>query len=639
LGSLGCLGAKSRDFSAERKYEDLLFRINPAMVELFRQATAAYDQKEYRKAADLFKKVAAAAPGFDPALRRLGVSLVEAGDLKEGFALLEGLVAMNPSSENLSGLAGELVSSQNPLPSAAIQQRALTLAREACSKDPMNEYAWLLMAHLALKLENEEDFRKASRSLVERFPNEMLSHYYSAIRASMEEDWILAENEIKNAGEMGLDPKAVQEFLDSGVHRHAQNWRYAHYALYLVGAWLAGLAIIFMVGKIMSFLTLRTIRTCDPNLLMQGLGETFKITYRILINLAGIYYYISLPILIFLILTLTGSIIYAFLMIGRIPIKLAVILVVVSVATIIQMIRTLFIRFTPSDPGRVLKQEEAPGLWQLMKEEANQMETRPVDEIRITTGTDLAVYERGTYRQRMRDKAHRILILGAGILDGFRRGSFKAVLAHEYGHFSHRDTAGGDAAMRVQRDIALFAVAMVQQGLSVWWNLAYWFLRIYDYLFRRISYGATRFQEVLADIVAVRHYGASAFEEGLQQVIRRDLEFEAVADKIDAGLLPCTLNHVRNLYETYQAEDERKEKELAHLLESRLSEKSSEDSTHPSPSERFDLARRIRSGSMTQDDLMVWDLFADSTGIKTEMAKLIGSRIGLMESAGTTISA
>lgn len=54
-------------------------------------------------------------------------------------------------------------------------------------------------------------------------------------------------------------------------------------------------------------------------------------------------------------------------------------------------------------------------------------------------------------------------------------------------------------------------------------------LRVYHFLFRRISHGATRLQEVLADRVAVRNYGAAAFEEGLGHVVRRQVEFDDIA--------------------------------------------------------------------------------------------------------------
>jgi len=60
-------------------------------------------------------------------------------------------------------------------------------------------------------------------------------------------------------------------------------------------------------------------------------------------------------------------------------------------------------------------------------------------------------------------------------------------------------------------------------------NAAFHFPRVYNFIFRRISHGATRLQEILADRVAAQIYGAPAFEGGLRHVIRRSLEFEAAA--------------------------------------------------------------------------------------------------------------
>ena len=64
------------------------------------------------------------------------------------------------------------------------------------------------------------------------------------------------------------------------------------------------------------------------------------------------------------------------------------------------------------------------------------------------------------------DRARRVLVLGVGLLDGLRQAPFCAVLAHEYGHFVHRDTAGGELALRVNNDMRKFALAMAEKRPS-----------------------------------------------------------------------------------------------------------------------------------------------------------------------------
>jgi Zn-dependent protease with chaperone function len=191
----------------------------------------------------------------------------------------------------------------------------------------------------------------------------------------------------------------------------------------------------------------------------------------------------------------------------------------------------LFVRVSSKEPGRSLSPEEAPGLWSLTREVAEKLGTRPLDAIRVAPGTEMAVYERGSYWERRKGMGRRTLVMGLGLLPGFDQNPFRAVLAHEYGHLAHSDTAGGDVALRVNQDMIKFAYAMAHAGQAVWWNIAFQFLRLYHFLFRRISHGATRLQEVLADRTSARLYGARPFEEGLRHVVRREIEFNYFAGK------------------------------------------------------------------------------------------------------------
>ena len=105
--------------------------------------------------------------------------------------------------------------------------------------------------------------------------------------------------------------------MDSGVHTRAQGWRYLYYSFYLVGAWIVGLAALFTLGKLFSKLTLRSVEEADPNSETGAKEISLRSRYKRLINIAGVYYYISLPVVIFLVLAVAGSIIYGFLIIGQ----------------------------------------------------------------------------------------------------------------------------------------------------------------------------------------------------------------------------------------------------------------------------------------------------------------------------------
>jgi Zn-dependent protease with chaperone function len=315
--------------------------------------------------------------------------------------------------------------------------------------------------------------------------------------------------------------------------------------------------------------------------------------------------------------------------VGRIPVKLVVILVLGAVVTLYAIVRSLFVRIRDDeDPGRAISEAEAPGLWKTAREVAAAVGTRSIDEIWLTPGTDLAVLERGTVRQRMTDRGRRALLLGAGTLEGFHQDAFRAVLAHEYGHFSHRDTAGGDVALRVRHGMMAFAVALAKAGFAVWWNLAFQFLRLYDLLFRRISHGATRLQEVLADRIAIQHYGIEAFSNGLTHVIRRSLLFQKVAnDEIQKALEQERL--LSNLYSLAAPSDTVAVNSLEEEVTKILDAKTTEDDTHPSPRDRFRLGQRIHSAAVDRTDGYVWQLFSNPDALMAEMTSLVAQRIGV----------
>jgi hypothetical protein len=285
------------------------------------------------------------------------------------------------------------------------------------------------------------------------------------------------------------------------------------------------------------------------------------------------------------------------------------------------MIKSLFARNKTDDPGRALTEDEAPGLWALTRDVAKAINTRPVDEIRLTPGSELAVYERGSLKMKMQDKAERILIIGVATLNDFSQNAFRAVLAHEYGHFSNRDTAGGAVALRVENDIIRLAEAMAQNGTATVYNIAFQFLRVYHFLFRRITHGATRLQEILADRVAVHQYGADAFREGLTHVVRRGVEFNHLATK-EINAAYNSNRTLQNLYEMTE-QDESVRKNLEQEFNEAINSLTTEDDTHPSPQDRFKLANQIKSKETLPINGMVWDLFKDRESVTKEMNQML----------------
>jgi Zn-dependent protease with chaperone function len=602
-----------------------LAAVAPGAVETFQRATVAMDDRDYQQSAQLYREVVNQAPTFSPALRRLGFSLAGLGQTDDAIALLDKAVKIERTPENLISLAEILAyPARNKQGTEPQKAWALMLAREACERDQNSDdpsYA-SLRAQIALDLKKPAEFGQATEILVRLYPDQIATHYFNGIRLAMEGSWIAAEDEIRKAERLGLPAQTAQAILASGIHTRATAWRCVRYGLYLLAAWMCGLFILFVAGKVFSKLTLRFIERADLNSALSGAETALRTYYRRLINVAGTYYYVSIPFVIFLVIAVAASIVYGFLILGHIPIKLVAVLVIGSIVTVYKMVHSLFVRVNSEEPGRSLSPEEAPGLWRLTGEVAENLGTRPLDEIRVTPGTEMAVYERGSYHERRKDMGRRTLVIGLGLLPGFDQNPFRAVLAHEYGHLSHRDTAGGDVALRVNQDMMKFAYAMAHAGQAVWWNTAFQFLRVYHFLFRRISHGATRLQEVLADRAAAQLCGAQPFEEGLRHVVRRQIEFKHFASKE----IEEALKSGRALQNVYELEMQ-PEKTLEEAIDHAINRQTSEDDTHPSPVDRFRLVSRVICQSQLAPSGSMWDLFTDREAITGEMNSQIEKRV------------
>jgi Zn-dependent protease with chaperone function len=609
-----------RDREREAKIEKQLETLNAEVVGIFKKATIALDENNLELADSLYTIVYEKVPTFDPVVRRLGVVKAGLGELEEGIELGEKAIQIDHSVFNLVSLASIYMYSDK----SSHLRDAQILLEEVISQPDGNELEYYTTyAQVSLQLEDIDKFKKAISLLHSKYPDDKFTHYFNSILMVYEEEWKDAKKEILLAKDRGLEPEIVDEFLNSGINSEIHKQNAILYFGILIGVWILGLLLLFIIGKLFSNLTLRAIENNNLDTSSAKPGGWLRSGYKALINAGGFYYYISLPVILVLVIILAVGLVYLFLMIGTIPIKLTIILFIGVVVTIFSMIKSLLVKVNYTEPGRVLKKEEAPHLYKLTDEVAQIMQTRPIDEIRITPLNDMAVYEKGTWQEKMNDKGKRILIAGTSVLNDFKTEDFKAVLAHEYGHFTHRDTAGGEIALRVQNDMHKYFVALYEAEQNTIWNVAFHFLRLYNFIFRRISHGATRLQEVLADRVAAEKFGAVAFENGLTHVIKRDIEFGKFATQEinDAVENKRPLN---NLYELKVNPDASIEEELNKALNSTTTE----DDTHPSPKDRFRYIAGIKAKNISNNSSLVKDLFLDWNLLTLEMTKEIQVKVG-----------
>jgi hypothetical protein len=103
------------------------------------------------------------------------------------------------------------------------------------------------------------------------------------------------------------------------------NW-----IIYFVGFWIVSLGTLFIVGAVLSWLTLRMAEHSQTAVHFEvRRGERWlRAVYRTVIALTGLYFYVSIPFLILIVLALAGGIAYLFILVRRIPLRLAVFLAI-----------------------------------------------------------------------------------------------------------------------------------------------------------------------------------------------------------------------------------------------------------------------------------------------------------------------
>ncbi len=421
---------------------------------------------------------------------------------------------------------------------------------------------------------------------------------------------------------------------------------YFRLELYILAGWTIALMALIAAGMRLSQLTLNAVYREQPAVPSEtgATGRRMRVLYRAVIGLTSIFFYFSIPLIIVLVSGATGRIVFDLFVEGQAPVELVVIVEILTFVALVLIFRSLFARSGEEEPGRRLTRKEAPELWALTESVARRVQTRPVGWIYVTPGTEIAVLERGGPLRKLAGRGRRCLLLGLGALPGLRRGQFESILAHEYGHFSNRDTAGGDLAIRVSQSIRQMGFMLSINGLDKWYNPAWLFLNGFSRIFLRITAGASRLQEILADRYAALAYGVEQLVGGLEHIVRQSLVFSRqVTNEVEVS--QRSNRPVRNVYTLPPIDDQQQVAQLEQTFVDVMSRDASPYDSHPSPKERLELLRGMNVNVPEYPtDGGLWDLIADADRLQAEMTRVIqknvdGHRLMPVESAGQTTGA
>ena len=607
----------------DRKATDEIAQRDPEAARIFVEANAARESADHERAARLYQQVIDRVSDSPHAIRRLGGEKLAMGSRPEAIELSRRALSLGRSAASLVALASALASGTDGTEPALTEvDEALALAREAANLEPDYRFAWFVIAEVSAQRQDVAALREAADKLLTVEPNEPVSHVYAALAAGMGGDLDGGVKELDRAHELGLSDEGYATYKKMFDEARPFWQRILEPVLVTLAIWIGGAGILFVAGLLLSRAALRASAQLPSQASgrASGLSASLRRLYSIVLWGCCAYYYISIPLVILSVLGAAAALLFAIFAVGWIPVKLVVIIVVVAGVSLISVVKGMFVRTSDADPGVRLDLEAHPKLRQLLDEVARKVGTRPVDNVYMTPGTDVAVMERGRMLGQLRGKAERCLILGAGVLDGFRLRAFRSVLGHEYGHFCNRDTAGGNVALVVRQSVVKMAMSLAEGGAATKANPAWLFVLGFHRLFLRVSQGASRLQEVLADRWAAFAYGSAAFEEGLRHVVERSVRFDAHADKTLKEVVDARVP-LANLY-TYQPAAGSASPEVDQQVRDALGRETDPYDSHPSPSQRFAWVAGLAaegSAASADDNLPAWSLFNDRDSVERMM--------------------
>jgi len=209
---------------------------------------------------------------------------------------------------------------------------------------------------------------------------------------------------------------------------------------------------------------------------------------------------------------------------------------VIAAVMILWSILPRFDRFEP--PGLRITKEQEPRLFAEISGIAWATGQTVPHEVYLTPEVNAGVAQRGGIAGL---GSRRVMVLGLPLMALLTVSQFRAVLAHEFGHYHAGDTKLGPWIYRTRATI-IRTVKTLANHRSFLAYLSYLF-KWYAEMFLRITLAISRAQEYAADQLAAQFAGSKALIEGLKQLHRGDAAWNSylqteVGPVISAGFLP-----------------------------------------------------------------------------------------------------
>ncbi|WP_037608086.1 M48 family metallopeptidase [Streptacidiphilus rugosus] len=198
-------------------------------------------------------------------------------------------------------------------------------------------------------------------------------------------------------------------------------------------------------------------------------------------------------------------------------------LVAFSVVVAIPIARGVFFVRRPKDeapPGISVSEQQQPELWARVRTLAEQVGTRAPAEIRLIPQVNAAVSENPRLLGLI--PGHRRMLIGVPLLIGLTEPQLDAVLAHELGHYSNKDTRLAGITVRGRQSL----ITVVQHARAAGRGVTASVFGAYAKLYLRVSESVSRRQELSADLASARIAGRDHAAAAMRQLPALDLAYD-----------------------------------------------------------------------------------------------------------------
>jgi len=292
----------------------------------------------------------------------------------------------------------------------------------------------------------------------------------------------------------------------------------------------------------------------------------------------------------------------------RIHPKLAILCVVGALA-IVWSVLPRFDKF--ESPGPHLTRDQHPRLFQELDGVAKSVGQEMPAEVYLVPDVNAWVAQRGGI---MGFGSRRVMGLGLPLMRTLTQSQFRAVLAHEFGHYHGGDTKLGPWIYKTRGAIGRTLESL---GHSSWLQLPFLW---YGKMFLRITHAVSRRQEFVADELAARAIGSQPLIGGLRTIHGVAPAFDAYwinecAPVLNAGFRPPLAEGFRQFVQVGKIAEA-----IGKQIDEELkSGKADPYDTHPPLKERIAAVEHLPAGDISRDDPPATTLLADVPALENQL--------------------